>query len=90
VRKVVTQRFGYLINYTIDESTDEIVILSVKHPPRNVSIRTHERRAKEARFVAPIAAGRDENVRVPPIATAPGMHPKHEPIVAGIETNRRR
>jgi toxin ParE1/3/4 len=32
VRKVVTRRFGYLIYYTIDESTDEIVILSVKHP----------------------------------------------------------
>jgi hypothetical protein len=32
VRKVVTRRFEYLIYYTIDESTDEIVILSVKHP----------------------------------------------------------
>ena len=32
VRKVVTRRFGYLIYYTIDESTDEIVIISVKHP----------------------------------------------------------
>ena len=65
MRRVVTRRFGYLVYYTIDESTDEIVILSVKHPAQKREIRTHERRAKEARFVAPIAAGRDENERVP-------------------------
>jgi plasmid stabilization system protein ParE len=34
--------------------------------------------------------GRSQQVEGPPIATAPGMRAKHEPIVAGIETNRRR
>ena len=32
VRKLVTPRFGYLVYYTVDEATAEIVILSFKHP----------------------------------------------------------
>ena len=32
VRKLVTRRYGYLLYYTVDETTDEIVILSIKHP----------------------------------------------------------
>ena len=32
VRKLVTQRYSYLVYYTIDVTADEIVVLSVKHP----------------------------------------------------------
>jgi toxin ParE1/3/4 len=32
VRKLVTRRYRYLLYYTIDETTAEIVVLSVKHP----------------------------------------------------------
>ena len=34
VRKFVTPRYAYLIYYIVDESAEEIVILSVKHPAR--------------------------------------------------------
>lgn len=39
VRKLATPRFTYLIYYTIDAATEEIVILNVKHPARK---REHE------------------------------------------------
>jgi addiction module RelE/StbE family toxin len=32
VRKLVTAKFYYLIYYQVDRTSDEIVILSVKHP----------------------------------------------------------
>lgn len=32
VRKLVTQRFAYLVYYLVDHTADEIVVLSVKHP----------------------------------------------------------
>jgi toxin ParE1/3/4 len=31
VRKLVTRKYSYLVYYTVDETADEIVILSVKH-----------------------------------------------------------
>jgi toxin ParE1/3/4 len=34
VRKLVTRKYAYLVYYTIDETAEEIVILSVKHPAR--------------------------------------------------------
>lgn len=34
VRKLVTRRYAYLVYYTVNESAEEIVILSVKHPAR--------------------------------------------------------
>lgn len=39
VRRLVTRRFRYLVYYTIDETAEEIVILSIKHPARR---REHE------------------------------------------------
>jgi toxin ParE1/3/4 len=32
VRKTITRRYGYLVYYLVDDATEEIVILSVKHP----------------------------------------------------------
>ena len=32
VRKIVTRRYPYLVYYVIDDSRDEIVILSIQHP----------------------------------------------------------
>jgi toxin ParE1/3/4 len=32
VRKLVTRPYPYLVYYTINASTDEIIILAVKHP----------------------------------------------------------
>jgi plasmid stabilization system protein ParE len=32
VRKIVATRYSYLIYYTVDDPTDEIVVLSIKHP----------------------------------------------------------
>lgn len=32
VRKLVTRRYAYLVYYTTNEATEEIVILSIKHP----------------------------------------------------------
>jgi toxin ParE1/3/4 len=34
VRKLVTRKYAYLVYYTVAEATEEIVILSVKHPAR--------------------------------------------------------
>lgn len=34
VRKFVTPRYGYLIYYVVDEASEEVVILAVKHPAR--------------------------------------------------------
>jgi len=31
VRKLVTRRFAYLVYYLVDEGTDEIIVLSVRH-----------------------------------------------------------
>jgi toxin ParE1/3/4 len=39
VRKLVTRKYAYLIYYTVDEATEEIVILNIKHPARR---REHE------------------------------------------------
>jgi toxin ParE1/3/4 len=32
VRKLITPRYRYLVYYTIDDATSEIIILSVRHP----------------------------------------------------------
>jgi toxin ParE1/3/4 len=34
VRKLVTRKYAHLVYYTVAEATEEIVILSVKHPAR--------------------------------------------------------
>ncbi|MGI8526155.1 MAG: type II toxin-antitoxin system RelE/ParE family toxin [Pseudolabrys sp.] len=34
VRKLVTRQYAYLIYYTVDASSEEIVVLTVKHPAR--------------------------------------------------------
>jgi plasmid stabilization system protein ParE len=34
VRKLVTRRYRYLVYYTVDESTEQVIILNVKHPSR--------------------------------------------------------
>jgi toxin ParE1/3/4 len=34
VRKLVTRRYSYLVYYTADEATEEIVIISIQHPAR--------------------------------------------------------
>lgn len=34
VRKVVTRKYPYLVYYTVDVASDELVILNVKHPAR--------------------------------------------------------
>ncbi len=39
VRKFVTSKYPYLVYYTIDETADEIVILTIQHPARE---REHE------------------------------------------------
>jgi len=39
LRKIVTRKYSYLIYYTVDEGTEEIVVLNVKHPARE---REHE------------------------------------------------
>jgi toxin ParE1/3/4 len=39
VRQLVTRKYAYLVYYTVDEATEEIVILDVKHP---ASRREHE------------------------------------------------
>ena len=35
VRKLVTRRYPYLIYYTLDMATEEIVILTIQHPARD-------------------------------------------------------
>ena len=32
VRKIVTRKYAYLIYYTIDADTEEIIVLNIKHP----------------------------------------------------------
>jgi toxin ParE1/3/4 len=32
VRKLVTRKYPYLVYYTVDEVTEEVIILNVKHP----------------------------------------------------------
>jgi plasmid stabilization system protein ParE len=39
VRKFVTRKYAYLVYYTMDDATDEVVILNVKHPAQR---REHE------------------------------------------------
>jgi plasmid stabilization system protein ParE len=34
VRKLVTRRYPYLVYYTIDDASEEIVILAIRHPAR--------------------------------------------------------
>ena len=34
VRKLVTRRYPYLVYYTADESTEEIIIITIQHPAR--------------------------------------------------------
>jgi toxin ParE1/3/4 len=34
VRKLVTQRYSYLIYYTADDEAGEIVVLTIQHPAR--------------------------------------------------------
>jgi addiction module RelE/StbE family toxin len=34
VRKLVTRRYPYLVYYTIDDASEEIVILTIQHPAR--------------------------------------------------------
>jgi len=34
VRKLVTRRYSYLVYYSLDHSTDEIVILTIRHSAR--------------------------------------------------------
>jgi toxin ParE1/3/4 len=34
VRKLVTQTYPYLVYYTVDESSEEVVILTIQHPAR--------------------------------------------------------
>jgi toxin ParE1/3/4 len=34
VRKIVTQRYPYLVYYRVDADAEEVVVLSIRHPPR--------------------------------------------------------
>jgi toxin ParE1/3/4 len=34
VRKLVTRKYPYLVYYSFDRTTDEIVILTIRHPAR--------------------------------------------------------
>jgi toxin ParE1/3/4 len=34
VRKLVTRRYKYLVYYVVEESTEEIAILTIQHPAR--------------------------------------------------------
>ena len=34
VRKLVTRKYSYLVYYNVDQTADEIVILSIQHPAR--------------------------------------------------------
>ena len=35
VRKLITRRYGYIAYYLLDEASDEIVILTIRHPARD-------------------------------------------------------
>jgi hypothetical protein len=39
VRKLVTRQYRYLVYYTVDGPSEEIVVLSIQHPARE---REHE------------------------------------------------
>jgi toxin ParE1/3/4 len=39
VRKLVTRKYPYLVYYTVDETGEEIIILTIQHPARE---REHE------------------------------------------------
>jgi|SRR6266568_1287301 len=39
VRKLVTRKYPYLVYYTVDRASEEIVILTIQHPARE---REHE------------------------------------------------
>jgi plasmid stabilization system protein ParE len=32
VRKLVTRRYAYVVYYIVDEPTEEVVILAIRHP----------------------------------------------------------
>jgi plasmid stabilization system protein ParE len=34
VRKLVTRKYRYIVYYTVDEGSEEIIILSIQHPAR--------------------------------------------------------
>jgi hypothetical protein len=34
VRKLVTQRYAYLVYYTVDDEAEEIIVLAIQHPAR--------------------------------------------------------
>jgi len=34
VRKLVTRRYSYIVYYTIDDTSEEVVILTIQHPAR--------------------------------------------------------
>jgi plasmid stabilization system protein ParE len=34
VRRLVTRRYPYLVYYEIDDGTDEVAILAIRHPAR--------------------------------------------------------
>jgi len=34
VRKLVTRQYSYLVYYTVDQTNEEIVIISIQHPAR--------------------------------------------------------
>ena len=34
VRKFVTRKYPYLVYYTVDQDTEEIIILAIQHPAR--------------------------------------------------------
>ncbi len=40
VRKLVIRKYPYLAYYTVDEPGEEIVILTIQHPSRNMNMRT--------------------------------------------------
>jgi toxin ParE1/3/4 len=35
VRKLVTPKYRYLVYYTIDEGSEDVVILTIQHPARS-------------------------------------------------------
>jgi len=39
VRKLVTRKYPYLVYYTVDETSEEIIVLTIQHPARE---RKHE------------------------------------------------
>lgn len=39
VRKIVTRRYSYIVYYSVDDGTQEIVIISIQHPSRERAYR---------------------------------------------------